>query len=295
MQVLAGQLRDFGLPVPQLYTYDPEGRRFVFEDCGDRSLAMLANGHQDAAVERITDAGGSDWLEHLFGEAIAVVAKLQAITPEASSIAGGRWLEFENLRAEAQEFIDYVAVPRGATKGALEVLRRQGDALCETMRAFPRRVSHFDFHGHNILVRDDGSIVLLDFQDACLASPARDVVSLLNDRGMDEVLGQARHSRLLLKAFQTLGFDSNQFGKYYNLTLLHWDLRVSGRFHKLGLDKKTTRYEQWIPGTLRRLGRTLARSYKEIHGMDDLAQVIESLCPEAKDGMADSWALPILP
>ncbi len=292
MRLLANELLPFQIPLPKLFLHDSKSHRFVFEDCGDRSLAMLASGHRDALVEQLENDHRSDWLEHLFAEAIGIVSKLQKIPSTSSVVACRRWLEFENLRNEAQEFIDFVAIPGGANKAALEVLRGQLDALCETIRSFPKLVSHFDFHGHNILVRDDGKLTLIDFQDACLASPARDIVSLLNDRGMDETLGYSRHSRLLKRAFEGLGATSQEFTKYYNFTLLHWDLRVSGRFRKLGIEKKTDRYVQWIPGTLRRLGRTVLRAHPEIHGMEDLLQVLEKLCPEAREGISDPWPLP---
>jgi len=274
-----------GLPVPRLYLHDEISRSFVFEDCGDLSLATLASGHQSAVVDSLNDRFGPDWVERLFERAVDLVSSLQSLPPDVNCVAFLRWLEFENYRAEAQEFIEFLAEPRGLTKSSQAVLKKQFDALSETIMSFPKRLSHFDFHGHNILVRDDGALVLIDYQDACLMSPTRDIVSLFNDCGMDEVLGSSRHARLLAYAKEKLP-ELKGFEHCYHMTLLHWDFRVSGRFLKLCKTKNTERYLQWVPGTLRRLGRTLAASHQELHGMSDVLEILQRLLPEFKDGMA---------
>lgn len=299
MVELAKALPTLGLRIPQLYAHSPDAQVMLFEDCGDISFASALNqfaGVKDAHREQVKEAEaalnakyGDAWTEALFKQAIEMIAAIQKIPASAQLITHRRWLPFENLRREANEFIQYVAEPRGATRAAMVAIGTALDGLCETMGSFPKAVTHFDFHAYNLMIRPDGELVVIDFQDMSLGSPARDVVSLLNDRGMDERLGPSLHSRLYQCAEQALGYEPAVFRGYYDTTLLHWDLRVSGRFNKLTLERGTDRYQQWIPGTLRRLGRTLMRSYRSIHGLEDVLEVATKLCPEVREGVEDPW------
>lgn len=158
------------------------------------------------------------------------------------------------------------------------------------MIAIPKRLSHFDFHAYNLMVLPSGDLGLIDYQDACQVSWVRDIVSLINDRGMDEKLGCSLQKDLL-RHFSSSVPHAGNLPHDYDMTLLHWDLRVCGRFEKLGKTKKTDRYQQWLPGTQRRLGRTLARSYRSVHGFDDLLEVVARLSPEAREGINDPWTL----
>jgi aminoglycoside/choline kinase family phosphotransferase len=299
MVELARVLPSCGLRIPQLYAHSSDAQVMLFEDCGDITFASALNhfeGVKDAhgdqvqrTHEALSNQHGDAWGEALFKQAIGMISVIQKIPPSAQLITHRRWLPFENLRREANEFIQYVAQPRGASRGALTALGKAMDGLCETMSAFPKAVTHFDFHAYNLMIRPDGELVVIDFQDMSLGSPARDLVSLINDRGMDERLGRSLHSRLYQHAEQSLGYEPGVFQGYYDVTLLHWDFRVSGRFIKLTAERGTDRYKQWIPGTLRRLGRTLTRSYKRVHGLEDVLDIATKLCPEVREGVEDCW------
>jgi len=142
----------------------------------------------------------------------------------------------------------------------------------------------------NIFVDSAGEIILIDFQDMSLVSPVRDIVSLINDRGIDELLGQSLNRELFHYAGEKLQIGDN-FERFYNEYLLHWDFRVSGRFALLSEQKGMPKYAKWIPGTLRRLGRTMERSYKDFVGMDDLLEILPNYTPEVSEGIQDAWPL----
>ena len=234
------------------------------------------------------DGLGSDYVFKLFERAIGIIRALQSIAPDKSCVAFQRHQSFEMLLAEAKEFTEFYAVPLGLRKPAQTRLELAFEALCETVNSLPRKLSHFDFNAYNLFVDAAGALRVLDFQDACMAAPARDIVSLLNDRGMDEVLGPALHRRLLQAYTQILDAGS-EFHVQYHCTLLHWDFRVCGRFKKLDRKQETARYEQWIPGTLRRLGRTLKAFHRELHGFDDVLQILHDFSPQAREGATSKW------
>lgn len=279
------------IPVAKLFSYSPTHHAFLFEDLGNLTLAQFADGTLDDDGERVKDRCGSDYLSILFQRAIDAIARLQALPFDPHCVAFQRGLAFENYKSEVSEFIEFFAEPRGISSASKQLMNKVFDGLCETVVSFPRALSHFDFHGYNIMVDEEGRVLLIDYQDACLVSNARDVVSLLNDRDMDVKLGATRHAALLRYFAETLKVGSD-FTLHYNLTLLHWDLRVAGRFVKLCKSHNTERYLKWLPGTLRRLGRTLHRSYRALHGLDDLLEVLIKLAPETAEGVQDPWPLP---
>lgn len=279
------------LPVPEVYHYSPFQRALLIEDLGSQPLWRFLQNDIDLEGEKILSHLGEGWLMKLYQRAIDIIKKFQSLKAQADVSCFQRFLSFENYRRELDEFIEFYASQRGLKRSAREVLENNFDALCETLASFPRTLSHFDFMAYNLHVSPQGEIGVLDFQDACLTSPARDVVSLLNDRGTDEALGRERHSQLLRYYMRELGCRLD-FAFQYDITLLHWDLRVSGRFVKLGIKMQTGFYEQFIPGTLRRLGRTLARCHRTLAGLEDMLEILVAMSPEVRSGSDDVWDFP---
>jgi aminoglycoside/choline kinase family phosphotransferase len=286
-----------GIPAPNFYGYDPKKNWILMEDVGDlalyRFLAGAAKEGKEQLIEEISETLGEDPVLTLFNKAINLISILQKIEQNQKIIAFNRFLSFENYRLEISEFSEFYAEPLGLQAAASKELEKVYDSICETIMSFPKALSLFDFNAHNLFVSAKGELRVLDFQDSCLVSPARDIVSLINDRGMDDLLGKTKHSALLKFFVKELQYSAD-FEFIYNMTLLHWDLRVTGRFVKLNQKFKTDKYQQWIPSTLRRLGRTLQRAEKTLHGLDSLLEVAYKLSPEVREGFTDPWKFPEL-
>jgi aminoglycoside/choline kinase family phosphotransferase len=111
----------------------------------------------------------------------------------------------------------------------------------------------------------DGAVVVIDFQDALLAPPQYDLASLLNDRVTDAVILPHLEERLLRyymerKAAKTeTALNAHEFLEIYLLSAIQRDLKVVGRFYYLDIVKGKPAYKKFIPPTLRRLKRNLAR------------------------------------
>lgn len=290
---LANFLSRNSVAVPEIYIDARSDKALLVEDVGDTLLWHFAFRELRDEHQRIEDHLGDDAVLKLFERAIDVTKILQSIPPDKNCIAFQRWVEFDQYRREISEFLEYYAKPRGIKASAIELLNTVYDSICESLCSHPRVLSHFDYMPHNLFVGPQGRIRVLDFQDMCCVSPVRDIVSLINDRDTDTALGQTRHSKLLFYFMQTLNVDE-QFASRYNEYLLHWDFRVSGRFVLLAEQRGIERYRQWIPGTLRRLGRTLIRTHKDIHHLDDVLEVLTKLSPEIREGAEDPWELPAL-
>lgn len=286
-------LADNGIAVPNILLDARKDGALLVEDVGDLPLWHFAFRELRDEHRRIEDALGADAVEHLYKQAIDITKHLQEIPEDRKCIAFQRWVEFEQYRREISEFAEYYAKPKGIKPAALKLLEQAYDAICESICSHPRKLSHFDYMSHNLFVSPQGKIRVLDFQDMCLVSPVRDIVSLINDRDTDSALGKTLHGKLLSYFMQQLAVD-DAFSNRYNEYLLHWDFRVSGRFVLLAEQRGIARYGKWIPGTLRRLGRTLVRAHKNIHGLSDVLEMLTKLSPEIREGTEDPWDLPVI-
>jgi aminoglycoside/choline kinase family phosphotransferase len=280
-----------GIMVPEIY-YDarPAGALLV-EDVGDIALWHFARDELGDVGQKIKDHIGEDALRVLYERAMDVIKQIQSIEPEPLSVAYQRYVGFEQYRKEVDEFRDYYAKPKGIRSSALTVVEEFFDHLCESLSSHPKILSHFDFMSHNIYVTSEGGLRIIDFQDACTVSPVRDIVSLINDRDIDVSLGKSLHRQLLeyyMKEMET----GESFQEQYNECLLHWDLRVAGRFIYLCEKKKAERYREWVPGTLRRIGRTLFRVEHSMPKVDDVIDILSGLSGEIREGLEDPWPLP---
>jgi hypothetical protein len=113
----------------------------------------------------------------------------------------------------------------------------------------------------------------------------------LNDRDSDSALGRERQGRLLSFFMKEINSHSD-FPQLYDEYLLLWDFRVSGRFALLAEKRGIDRYKAWIPGTLRRLGRTLVRAKKVIPHAEEALAMLSRFSPEIEEGRRDPWDFP---
>jgi aminoglycoside/choline kinase family phosphotransferase len=274
-----------GVPTPTYYGSNAEKSLVLLEDVGDLALFQVLKADSAAdmpMLERLFNECGQDLVKQLFKKAISIIKSLQTLPEEPKIICFRRFLAFENYRAEIQEYSDFFAESRGIKKSELLHLSKIYDHICEELDSFPRKLAHFDFNAHNLFVSDSAELRVLDFQDACFTSPARDIVSLINDRGMNELLGAELHSSLYKFYKDSLDLG-DAFDRIYDLTLLHWDLRVSGRFIKLNQKFETDRYSEWLPSTLRRLAHTLKRMQPSFDSLSDLMEISIRISPEMKE------------
>jgi aminoglycoside/choline kinase family phosphotransferase len=274
--------------VPRILVDARDRGALVLEDVG--SISLLDVVRNPDSFESISDltTGQGDLLYELFSRALSLQTALQRIVRDDQLVVFQRQLSQEQRAVQIREFLEHYANPRGLSPHAARVTQRCMDTVCAHVAAHPLQVSHFDFMAANIHVLPDGELCLIDFQDMCLDSPARDIVSLLNDRGLDEGLGRERQQRLL-SFFMSRINQHQEFARLYDEYLLLWDFRVAGRFALLADSRGVERYRAWIPSTLRRLGRTLARTQHRIDGAAETLQALSSFSPEVAQGGSDPW------
>jgi aminoglycoside/choline kinase family phosphotransferase len=111
----------------------------------------------------------------------------------------------------------------------------------------------------------DDAVAVIDFQDALLAPAQYDLASLLNDRITDSVIRPDLEASLLRYYLERRAeaekrpIGGDEFREIYLLSAIQRDLKVIGRFFYLDIIKGKPGYKKFIPATVRRLQRNLAR------------------------------------
>lgn len=257
---LAGFLREQGIEVPLIYVDARDEEVLILEDVGSVCLA-------EASKVQAKD---------LYKGAIDLIIRLQSIRRADSCVAFRRSPTLDQLREQASEFVEHYALPRGLAVTDRETLSSLISEICNAVHAHPRVLTHYDFTAYNLFVSPSGSIRPLDFQDACLDSPARDLVALIDDRDSDAALGPDLHAELL-DYFCSFFPEREKALQWYHQYKIHWHLRVTGRFALLSEKRGMPRYAAWIPGSVRRLLAALKEVQGSVPGAGEVIPIVEGL------------------
>ncbi len=241
-------LRHHHVPVPELYHDARDVGVLLIEDLGSRHLSDVVLGK----------SSGQSVATHLryFESAIREIVRLQRIPSKPNFFPYTRTFNRDLYFREMTEFRDYVMPRPSMSTDEVSALEHCFSALAEELDRAPRVLAHRDFHSWNLLIDPSEKVRIIDFQDALQATRTYDVVALLNDRDIDGALGHDACEQLFDFFERELSLSESLVGEYRRV-LLQRDLKVAGRFMKLSKERGLRQYEVWVPGTLRRIERTL--------------------------------------
>jgi aminoglycoside/choline kinase family phosphotransferase len=175
---LARHLAAHGVAAPAILAEAPEEGLLLVEDLGPRTMAEAL------------DAGALPL--PLYLAAADTLAALHRVPPPATLPA---WDAAAMTAAAAATVLDwwweaaFGAAPSAAQRQGFHAAMRAMLAPFEGVRGFVHR----DFFPANLVPRGDGTLGVIDFQDAALGHPAYDLVSLVEDarRDVPEALRRA--------------------------------------------------------------------------------------------------------
>jgi aminoglycoside/choline kinase family phosphotransferase len=239
-----------GLPVPSCY-----GRSAgidLLEDFGDESLHARAQNCSAAETEA------------LVARALDLLPRIQRLADDGSGVeAFARRLDAPYFAYKADLFARFslaAALGRAPTAAQDAALR---DAFAwigaECARA-PARLAHRDFQSHNLLLRSDGSLGLIDLQGAFLAPPEYDAVCLLRDSYLElpERFVDAQLARL--RPLLPDAPDADAFRARFDLLTLTRKGKDHARFLYAAKERGDTRFLEFAPRTERMLARAARRA-----------------------------------
>ena len=251
-------LSHIGVRVPRLYgQWEKEGI-LLLEDLGDVALWDRVQGLPRAEVLA--------WYQKAIDELLVLQIR-GTEQRDADCIAFQQRFDFRLYMWEFDHFLEYGLAKRSdahVDQTTLGGLRKIFIDIANRLDRQPACLNHRDYHSWNLMIHD-GAVAVIDFQDALLAPLQYDLASLLNDRVTDSVIQPDLETHLLSyylerraeAAKQTIGGD--EFLEIYLLSAIQRDLKVVGRFFYLDAVKGKPGYKKFIPPTLRRLKRNLAR------------------------------------
>jgi N-acetylmuramate 1-kinase len=265
-----------GLPVARIYDYDEQAGIIVLEDFGDCILRER--------LLRADDAGR----EKLLGEAIKLIARIQAATPlafELNSIASRLKFDEAKLVWELNFFKEHYFTslrkqPLDESEDA--ALDLEFAALARELERRARVLTHRDFHAANLMLDAENNLRIIDHQDARIGAASYDLVSLLLDRVTEAPAAAwlAEKRRFLLAEREKLGLetlDENDFAREFRLQTIQRCLKAIGTFSFQSAVRGKTHYVQFIKPML----EIVQRAAKNLAQFPALQNVIdEQLKPE---------------
>jgi N-acetylmuramate 1-kinase len=217
------------LPVPEVLDVDGDAGIIVQEDLGTRQLCQV--------FEEVSD----DERESLLEQAIEIIARIQAATPQAyerDSIASRLAFDEAKLSWELNFFFEhYFGSYRKEelTRGQTAELKAELNEIAAELAAVPRVLCHRDYHTANLMLDKAGKVRVVDHQDARMGPASYDLVSLLLDRQpATPSLAEIRAHRLFfLDARLRQGLaaiDPDDFSKEFRLMTIQRGLKAAGTF-----------------------------------------------------------------
>jgi aminoglycoside/choline kinase family phosphotransferase len=251
-------LSGIGARVPRLHgRWEKEGI-LILEDLGDTALWDKVQGLSEQEILA--------WYQRAIDELLLIQVDGTKARDE-SCIAFQQRFDYRLYMWEFEHFLEYGLEKQPGTTASKKTLDELHVAFAGIARRLDGEIpclNHRDYHSWNLMVHDN-AVAVIDFQDALLAPPQYDLASLLNDRITDTVISPPLEERLLRYYMEQRGartgtpFVASAFREIYLLSAIQRDLKVVGRFWYLDIVKGKPGYKKFIPGTLRRLKRNLAR------------------------------------
>src|SRR2546427_4495251 len=234
-----------GFPVPIIHRdAAASDSLLLLEDVGDTTLWA-------AASARPAD------VRPLFAAAVDLLAAFQvagARHPDPSCLAFRRRFDGRLARWELEHFIEHGIETRHGRGLAADERAGLFAALDPLARPFEQGVPvlvHRDFMAWNLHVQD-GSLRLIDFQDALLGPDAYDLAALLTDRTTGALVTPALEEELIARFAHARAASgqpvSGDLDARYRACALHRALKVIGRFYFLERVLGKPGYLAYLPG-----------------------------------------------
>jgi aminoglycoside/choline kinase family phosphotransferase len=245
------------VPVPKILGHSDALGIIALEDLGDVTLQA----HLGAATPSEHNA--------LYRQAVSLIATLQRRGAELVSpdyVSFGIAFDVEKLTWELQFFLKhFLEGYRGArlTTAQRDALDREFQAIAGELAAEPRVLCHRDYHSRNLMLHQ-GTLYLIDFQDARLGPDTYDLVSLLRDSYVDFAESQVEQLIAFFLALRTgsgpvTTAQEAEFRRRFDLMAVQRNLKALGTFGFQTIARRNPVYIQYIPRTLTYVRATLDR------------------------------------
>ena len=270
---LGQALQAAGLRTPTIHHADIHKGRMLLEDFGATTFADSLGARSDTlplyrqAIEVIAEIQSSPALQAHSNTLPSYTADM--ITRELNIFPQWCLQGHLNIELDAQDTADWQSLVASLTRAFSEQ---------------PQTFVHRDFHSRNLMVLDDLSLGLIDFQGAVRGPLTYDWVSLLRDCYVDmpadqmTTLFQELHTNALKEHSCKCSLEDTR--RWFDLTGMQRHLKAIGIFCRLKQQDNKTGYMADVPRTFNYV-HAVAIKYEELEPLARLIkrhQLAERLC-----------------
>jgi aminoglycoside/choline kinase family phosphotransferase len=273
---VARLLSQFPVPVPRILAHSNALGVIALEDLGDVTLQA--------------HLGAASPAEHkaLYRQAVSLIEALQR---RGAAMASPRYppyaiaFDVDKLTWELDFFLkNFLEGYRGITLPAAtrDALHAEFATIVEDLAAEPRVLCHRDYHSRNLMLHE-GSLYIIDFQDARMGPDTYDLVSLLRDSYVDLTEDDVDDLIAFFLALrcgpddQGRAEDRDEFRRRFDLMAVQRNLKALGTFGFQTISRGNTVYIQYIPRTLNYVRANLERYPRFARLRELLAAHVEEL------------------
>jgi aminoglycoside/choline kinase family phosphotransferase len=248
-----------GIPVPEVLAHRPAEKALWLEDLGDTMLE-----------DRVASAGVEACRPH-YERCVEILLRIQSDGTRAldgKAIPSSLAFDVEKFAWEVAFFFEHAVRGFGGLPLPASAERSLADRFLphlERLAALPRVLAHRDYHSRNVMVREGGGLVVLDFQDARMGNVYYDLASLLRDAyvtlpgPMEADLAYAwRHAAPA--GLRRAAGDPAAFGFLLDLAALQRNVKAIGTFGYQAHVRGKRFYLRFIPPTVAHLERNFERN-----------------------------------
>ncbi len=239
---LSQHLLNHHIAVPKVASVDPDNGFLLLEDFGDRLLHRALRQQPESATA-------------LYGEALMQLLALQQ-TPGSEHFPP---YDQAFLRRELNLFVEWFLegmLGMNLSPEDQALLEGVFDRLEQSALEQPQVAVHRDYHSRNLLIRPDGCMSIVDFQDAVWGPITYDLASLLRDCYIRWPADQIRQWALgygnMASGIGLLeDVTESQFMQWFDWMGLQRHLKVLGIFSRLALRDDKPQYLKDLPLVIR--------------------------------------------
>lgn len=249
-----------GIKVPEIIAADLEQGFLCLSDFGDCLLA-----------EKLCQ----DNMEQYYRDAITELTKMLACSEQ--TVASLPLYDDDFIYTELAIFNDWLLEQHLAiylTADEKSRLHACFDLLVSAISQQPKVFMHRDYHSRNIMLLNDETLGVIDFQDAVQGPIIYDLVSLLRDcyvRWPNELLAPLveEYRQQVQNYLPNENFSQEKWQYWFDLTGLQRHIKASGIFARLHHRDNKSGYLADIPLTLTYIA-DVSRQYDKLKFLHDL-------------------------
>ena len=240
-----------GVPVPKVFAADVPRRVVLLEDLGT-----------DTFFDVVGRSAPAQW-HALYARAVSVLADMHAACarPE-DNLVYERAFDRALLRWELEHFQQWGLEALGVEPSDEDqkTLTTCFDSIADALVADPQGFAHRDYQSRNLMVQPDGSLVVIDFQDALQGPRTYDLVALLCDSYIELPAAlQTQMVEYYCDCARIADDDRAAFTEAFWRTAVQRKLKDAGRFVFIDQVRGNPDFLQWFPRSMRYVGRALAQ------------------------------------